>query len=176
MMACMVGYVYRIEDTLGLDIHYIGSTCKSIHERFVDHQYKYYDWIKNKENKKVDNISIYPYFKEYGIENFKVELLGEYDINDKTELRKLEQDKIEDNGYCVNKNRAYSSFDDKKEKHKEYRENNKDKIKEQTKIYRENNKDEINKIIVCECGNNYQKKNKYRHLKTKKHLSYLEKL
>jgi hypothetical protein len=58
------------------------------------------------------------------------------------------------------------------EKHKEYYEENKDKIKE----YQEKNKDKLNQKIDCDCGGKYTFQNKQQHYKTKKHLSYKQRL
>jgi len=81
------------------------------------------------------------------------------------------------------------------EKQKEYREKNKEKISEQKKIYREEHKEEIKEMITkwceankekikekrselinCECGNQYTIGNKLRHLQTKIHTDYQNKL
>jgi hypothetical protein len=106
----MIGFVYRIEDILGLDIHYIGSTMIGLKERFINHKSK-------------TSSSIYPFFKEYGIENFKIELLGQYNIENIEMLRQWEQYHIENNGDCVNKISAtylnYKNITDSKILHKE---------------------------------------------------------
>lgn len=81
------------------------------------------------------------------------------------------------------------------EKQKEYREKNKDKLSEQKKEYREMNKEEAaiankewreaNKeklkklkaeIVNCECGHKYTFGNKHRHLQSKIHIDYQNKL
>ena len=81
------------------------------------------------------------------------------------------------------------------EKQKEYREKNKDKLAEQKKIYREQHKEEAkekqkawreqnkeklklqrSQIINCECGNQYTFGNKHRHLQSKNHIDYQNKL
>lgn len=81
------------------------------------------------------------------------------------------------------------------EKQKEYRENNKEKLAEQKKVYRDQHKEESAKaqkewreankeklkeqkseVINCECGSQYTFGNKHRHLQTKIHISYQNKL
>jgi hypothetical protein len=81
------------------------------------------------------------------------------------------------------------------EKQKEYREKNKEKLSEQKKEYREAHKEEASKaqkewreankeklkeqksqIINCECGNQYTFGNKHRHLQSKIHIDYQNKL
>ncbi len=80
-----------------------------------------------------------------------------------------------------------STYQERKEYFKLYRENNKDKIKERNKLYYENNKDKIKQynkeyqgkkkeIIICECETITSKKHLERHLKTKKHINLLHKL
>ena len=60
---------------------------------------------------------------------------------------------------------------------KEYREKNQDKKKENNKEYREKNKDKIkekqNKKSNCECGGKYTNSSKSTHLKSKKHLNFI---
>jgi len=53
---------------------------------------------------------------------------------------------------------------------KQYYKLNKHKFKE----YYELNKEKNKKQTICDCGGNYQLRNKIRHDKTKKHLKYLE--
>ncbi len=81
------------------------------------------------------------------------------------------------------------------EKQKEYREKNKEKIAEQKKIYREQHKEEAKEkhkawreqnkeklklqkstIVNCECGSQYTFGNKHRHLQSKIHIDYQNKL
>ena len=76
---------------------------------------------------------------------------------------------------------------------KQWRENNTEKIKikkkhsyeknkeiilKKCKEYQTKNKEKIRKrqntVINCECGNNYTKANKARHIKSKKHLKFIE--
>jgi hypothetical protein len=60
---------------------------------------------------------------------------------------------------------------------KKYRENNKEIIAERKKIYYENNNEQIKEkraqLITCECGRQFQRCKKSRHLKTKMHLNYV---
>ena len=81
------------------------------------------------------------------------------------------------------------------ENQKEYREINKEKLAEKKKIYRAEHKEEAAKnhkewreankeklseqrkqIIECECGNKYTFGNKHRHLESKVHIDYQNKL
>ena len=50
-----------------------------------------------------------------------------------------------------------------------------DKILAQMVDYRAAHKDEINKKIDCDCGGKYTQSNKSKHLKTKKHIDFINK-
>jgi tRNA G10 N-methylase Trm11 len=81
------------------------------------------------------------------------------------------------------------------EKQKEYRVKNKEKLAEQKKIYREEHKEEAkekqkawreqnkeklkekrSEILICDCGNQFIFGNKNRHLQSKNHIEYQNKL
>jgi hypothetical protein len=53
---------------------------------------------------------------------------------------------------------------------------NKEKINTQRKQYREESKDYYFEKIDCECGGVYCRKHKSTHIKTNKHIAYLEKI
>jgi len=76
-----------------------------------------------------------------------------------------------------------------KQKNKQYYENNKETenqrckqdqqdnaehIKQKQKQYRENNKEKLHQKHDCPCGGKYTYQKKSRHMKSKKHLTYLE--
>lgn len=46
----------------------------------------------------------------------------------------------------------------------------------QSKQYREKNADKIKEKITCDCGSEFRKADKARHLLTKKHRTYVESL
>jgi len=52
----------------------------------------------------------------------------------------------------------------------------KDEIKQKSLEYYHANKDRINKKIICECNGTYSVKNKDKHIKTRIHQNYLNKL
>tara|TARA_R110000868_G_scaffold67025_3_gene199146 strand:+ start:3053 stop:3682 length:630 start_codon:yes stop_codon:yes gene_type:complete len=148
----MIGTVYRIEYNENPEIRYIGSTMQELRYRWRDHKNHFNEYLKDKYGE----IAIYSYFKEFGIKNFKIIKIKEYEVVDRKHLLSKEQlwmnklkninkkysfqilKKIRDNLYYEN------NKDKIKENQKEYRENNKDIIKEQRRKYRENNKDKIN--------------------------------
>ena len=164
-----VGRIYRIEYNEDPDIRYVGSTFQPISKRWQDHK----DGFKQYLNEKFREIAIFPYFKKYGIENFKILLIKEYDVSDKKHLLSYEQlwmNKIK----CVNRQATFTIpflqkikqkgimkdyYKANKEKLakklKKYYEENRDKIAEKSKKYREENRDKI-----AEIGKNYRQGNK----------------
>ena len=79
----LIGGIYKIYYINNPTIYYIGSTFKKIETRLRNHIYAYNEWIEKIRKFKC---SIYPYFKKYGIENFKIELIKEYKLIEKQQL------------------------------------------------------------------------------------------
>ena len=65
------GRVYIIICILNPKIFYIGSTFNLLEHRFRKHKYHY------KEGKRC---SLYPYFDKYGVNNFTINLLKQYQV------------------------------------------------------------------------------------------------
>lgn len=179
------GKIYKIvcNDT---GKQYIGSTCKKyLSQRLANHKHP-------------SNTSSSREIIEGG--NYSMVLVELCPCNSKDELHKRERHFIE-TMECVNQiipsrtkkewcedNKEHISKRDKKyyeankervlEQHKEYYEANKERLMEQKKEYYEINKEKINQKKNekhnCECGGKYTITHKSKHLKTKKHLKYLE--
>jgi len=167
------GKIYTIRSYLTDNI-YIGSTTQSLTKRLSKHKADYKGFIAGK----------YPTVTSFEIIKFGdayIELLEECPCYNKNQLCKREGEFIREHE-CVNKcipGRTYKEWcDEKKDKiienKKEYYKQNKDKIKEYKKEYREQNRDKINEKFVCECGGKYTNKNKVDHLKSKKHLKFVQ--
>ena len=60
------------------------------------------------------------------------------------------------------------------DKKKKYYEDNKERFLESAKKYREDNKEKINDKITCHCGEEMNKRSLTRHLKTQKHIAYIQ--
>ena len=195
------GKIYKITDNAYTKM-YIGSTTQPLSKRFSKHKIDYKHWQEGKQRK----VTSFDIFDEFGIENCKIELIEEFECENKNQLERKEGEHIKNNE-CVNKYVAgrtpkqykednkdkikeylkeynEANKDKIKEKNKEYNEANKDKIKEyrkeyneankdKIKEYREVNKDKIKQIINCECGLSFQKDNKARHIKSKKHQKFI---
>jgi hypothetical protein len=174
------GKIYKITDNAYTKM-YIGSTTQSLSKRFSRHKSDYKLWLEGTHHK----VSIFNIFDEFGIENCKIELIENYECNSKNELERKEGEHIKNND-CVNKVIAGRTkkeyYNDNKnkilEKAKEYKEANKNKILEKKKEHYEANKQQILNIkkirVVCECGKEYTKGNKSKHIITKKHIKYIE--
>lgn len=132
--------------------------------------------------------SIYPYMRDYGLDQSKCFLVKEYIVVDRIHLEAYETLWIKKLKAC-NKNLSFAikKLTDKSAYAKE-RENrcakvrayaaaNKDAIAQRTKAYREKNKDAIkarkSKITQCECGATFTVSHKQRHLRTKKHQDWI---
>jgi hypothetical protein len=125
-------------------------------------------------------------YKQNWYEEKKDYILEKAKIN----YKENKEDKIE-----YQKKYAEEHKDQISEYQKEYQKENKEKILDQKKIYRAAHKEEAAKankqwreankeklkaeksqIIDCECGNSYTFGNKHRHLQTKVHINYQNKL
>ena len=91
------GTIYKITD-IGYNKCYIGSTCEKLCHRMARHRLSYKTFLNN--NRKF--MSSYELFKEYGIENCKIELIEYFPCDSLAELRKQEGEHIKNNE-CVNK-------------------------------------------------------------------------
>ena len=126
---------------------------------------------KLKEQVKIKNEEYHEANKEY----LKDKKKKYYEAN----KEKLKNNKKE--YYEANKEQQKELYEAIKEqinnKQKEYREKNKEQIKDKSKEYYEKNKQKIkdreSQIINCVCGCNMSKGYMSTHLKTKKHINYV---
>ena len=184
------GKIYKIVcDNTGLT--YYGSTCeKHLSRRLSRHRNNYSDYLKNPENNFCTSFNIL----EGG--NYSIVLVELYPCNSKEELLQRERFYIENND-CVNRNiptrtykeyyKYYSHLNAEKLKlyGKNYREENKEKLNEKKKMYCALNAEKIKQykkdyyenneklIVTCECGSSLLKRNLLKHLKTKKHIDFI---
>ena len=115
---CKNGIIYKIIHNTNPEIVYIGSTVCRLTTRWKRHKKGYISWINGYAKNKC---SICPYFKQYGIKNFKCIELKKYKIIDAKHLNAYEQlwlNKIKN----INKNKAFSP-------NKHYKKHYKKKIK-----------------------------------------------
>ena len=148
----MKGKIYRLYNS---ECCYIGSTINLLRQRMSQHKCDYKRWVNEKKQRWISSFILYMFDEEV-----KIELLEEIEFEDKKELHKLEQsyiDKYRDD--CVNE-RQLCRFNNKI----------------QCRKYYNKNKERLNKKINCECGSIFRKADKCRHLKTKKHIDYINSL
>ena len=158
----MIGRVYLIKHQT-LPIHYIGSTTRTLHQRWLGHGCMYREW---KKKEKSGGISIYPHMLEHGFDQFKIQLLKEYTICDKPQLLAYEQlwiNKIPNvnikdpfDPLCAKKNRvAYKKhYQQKYQREKEYR----------------------TRKWICECGSKVSKNSWSYHVRNTKHYDTVNRI
>jgi group I intron endonuclease len=155
------GRIYKIIHNQS-NLVYVGSTFNILRQRWATHKASY---------KRGYKISIYPYFLKYGIENFKMILIKEYQVENRAHMEAYEQlwiNKLKP----INKQCAFNLLKKEKEKkyNKEYREKNKEEIREKDKKYREKYREKIK-------DNREKNKEKIREYRAqKKHCSQCGKL
>jgi hypothetical protein len=150
--------------------------------------------------------AIYPYFKESGIENFRMMLIKEYRVVDRKQLEAYEQlwiNKLKPvnrcNPLCIKSLYIKKYREDNKEqlsdRYKQYREQNLNAIHTrdrarypeererritQAKTYYETNRETImirrKQRFDCECGGKYQTSSKSQHIRTHMHQAYINSL
>lgn len=137
-MPIATGTIYRIICLPEPNIQYIGSTFTTTKQRWSEHK-KFYKIYKSTLH--YPKVSIYPYFDEYGIDNFKLIKIKEYQVwrehqKDTKHLRVYEQLWI-NRTRCVNINNAFGIKRLTSMKYnKKYYEKNKEHIKERIRKYR----------------------------------------
>lgn len=102
-----IGRIYNIEYKNDKNIRYIGSTIKTLKNRFSMHKNKYNKWLENDDYAKCE---IYEYFKIYDINNFSISLLEEYKIYNTEHLKIYEQiwlNKLTN----INTNKSFNKID-----------------------------------------------------------------
>lgn len=158
-MSYSEGKIYRI---IGGDEEYIGSTIKKLSYRMSNHCSNYKLWKEGKTHKKTSSFSL---FDKYGIENCKIELIELFPCTTKEELLTKEKE-IMMSRICVNKISPIRT-----------EEENKEHTKEWNKAYKKLNKEEINAKrnikYTCQCGVILSIRNKAKHERSKKHISFI---
>ena len=181
------GKIYKLVCDETNDVYY-GSTCGPLAKRIYGHK----NDLKNYNNGNRRYVSSFPIVK---YESVQIILVETYPCTNKDELNSRERFYIENNP-CINKrvpNRTLkeyrrdnkekieeqgkiyreNNYEKEKERHRIYKENNPEKVKESKRKYKEANKEKLNQKIECECGSVTCYASKSRHLKSKKHQSFL---
>jgi hypothetical protein len=143
----------------------------------------------NNINDKNYNLNIYKFIRENGNwDNWNMIKIEDYPCLTRLDATKRERELYESLNACLNScipsrtKKEYSVEYNEYFKiyHEEWRRNNKKNITEKAKEYYENNKkviaEKANIKVKCECGGCFTTGNKSKHLKTKKHILYIESL
>ena len=149
------GKIYKMS-VEGHKKFYVGSTTQTLYKRLSMHKANY------KKNKHVSNHSSFILCK-YAEENeydVKIELIEAYPCKTKFELEHRE-------GFYM------ELYKDKIVNHYRAGINARGNTKQYDANYRAEHKAEINKLFYCECGGRYTKANKSQHIKSIKHLNYI---
>jgi hypothetical protein len=100
MVDYLNGKIYKITNNVDDNI-YIGSTIKTLKQRFSNHKSNYKMFL----NGSYHNISCFKLFSKYGTDNCFIELIELYPCENKNELEQHESVYINNNkALCVNKN------------------------------------------------------------------------
>jgi hypothetical protein len=137
----MIGIIYIIKHKHS-EICYIGSTFKTLKER----------WIKHYQNYKNPHfsISVFEYFHKYGIQNFKIQELKYFEVVDRKHMQAYEQlyiNKFKNlllEYICINERNPFPILE-KKQRQKEYYQKYKKDILTQQKAYYQKNAQYIQK-------------------------------
>ncbi len=177
MSSYKTGRIYKIIHNQS-NLVYVGSTFDVLAKRWQRHKKHFNEYLENKKSVPI----ICKYFKEFGIENFKIILIKEYQVIDRKHMEIYEQLWINKLKPCNKVNPIAICKLKKKQRVKQYYEDNKKKIKEKAKIYYEKNKEEIKKKtkiyasqkVKCEiCNYEFRRDGLTKHNKSKKHLANL---
>lgn len=136
---------------------YIGSTIQNLEIRFSEHK-------SHRESSSTEIIDA---------GDATIILIEPFPCLDKWELEDRESVyQLADWDGCVNKQVAGALR--RAGGRQAYKKANREKTKEHNKTYREANKEKRNKKCNCFCGGKYIHNNKTGHLRTKKHLNFIE--
>ena len=177
------GRIYKILNYID-DTCYVGATIKPLSKRMAAH------WV-DANNPKNQHRPLYTKMKEYGIENFYIELLEAYPCENVEELRKREGHYIREFG-TLNKRiegrtqheyyREYYQDNHETEltRKKEYRKHNHEKELARYKEYYEGHRERISErkkaTYTCVCGTTCRIDTKAKHERTQKHQAFITNL
>ena len=172
------GKIYRIKH-LNSDNCYIGSTTCTLEKREVEHKCS-----SNRSTR-----PLYEFIRQYGWDQFVMELVHDYPCQNAAELHQEEQRVLQLYKPSLNHNNAYGLNRERFEKYqKEYQIQNKEQLCKKHKTYYVTNRDKLMAYMiqryhkhrdelcepwVCECGCEVTLQSKYTHLKTRKHAKKL---
>ena len=185
------GKIYCIKNYISSDI-YVGSTTQALSKRMEKHR-------ASMNCKRRGKCLLYQKMREFGVENFYINLLEKYACNDIEELRAKEGEWITKVGNLNMKLAGRTpeqyrkdTVEQKQEYDKQRREDKREEISEQQKVKYQNKKEhykqkssekyynnkeaireKMNAKCHCECGVVYSYGNRLRHFNSKHHKNFL---
>ena len=156
------GYIYVLKSNQS-ELIYVGSTRKTIQERFMRHKRHYREYLNN-------NMNYISSFELIKYDDCYIELIKEIYCS-KKQLMELENEEINKTKNCVNIVQAIRSIEQKKLYHIKY--DQQEHIKQyqkqyiKTHKYYENHKEEM-KIYNKQYYENHKEEIKVSHLKEKR--------
>ena len=168
----MIATIYKLTDDNGLV--YYGSTIRELRERLYGHKHYNNDCFSkfmNSDTMVIESLEQYYFDEDTYNKKFVLQREAYYIRNNKC-INKVVPDRTPKESDKEYRLKNKEKID---EKSKEYREKNKEKIAVKDKEYYEKNKEKLNEKIDCECGGKYTYCHKSRHMKTQKHINYIEK-
>ena len=168
--------IYKIVcNDLNIKELYIGSTT-DFYNRKSNHKSKC-----NSENDKNYNSNIYKCIRANGgWDNWSMIEIEKFPCKYSLEARARERYWCEQLNATLNSNKPYITDNEikecKEEYNKKYYQSNKNYFNEYNAEYRLINKDKIYQKQDCFCGSKFIYSNKQRHLKSNKHLDFINKM
>jgi hypothetical protein len=163
-------FIYKIYNP-ECDYVYVGST------RNIATRKKCHKSSCNNVNYAKYNYKVYKTIRENdGWENWYMVTIEVMDNVTKLQAEMREDVYRVDLNATMNSKRASCGGITLQQYNKQYRIDNKDYLKEQKKQYNQDNREQLNQKHTCDCGGRYTQTHKARHMKSKKHKSYLSTL
>ena len=150
---------------------YIGSTCKTLSQRLKQHEYQYKRYL-------IDKYCYVTSFDILQLDDYTMYLLEKVHCDTQEELDAFEGHYIKKfRDFAVNKRVEGKTKLEKKEEIQKYYQDNKESKKKYQQQYREDNRELVNQKqrekILCECGIQYSRSHKARHIKTTHHQEFI---
>ena len=156
------GKIYKLVNNVD-DKVYVGSTCATLRLRKSKHKQRAGD-------EKYKNMEVYKHLNYVGWSNVEIILIEAYECKCKDELHARERHFIDELKPELNKIIPTRTK-------KEYYEENKEHENERNKAYQREHREEIRQKrsvkTICECGGKYVLANQARHMKTKRHIKFV---
>jgi len=163
--------IYHIRHMESKEIVYVGSTT-NFSQRKGKHKYEC-----NHEERKDFTIPIYCHIRDNGgFGCFEVIPIKSLKLENKTELLIAEQEELDKHQTLVNRNKAHSPIEERKQCDKQYYQDHKEVIAENKKLYYQEHKEKKRQPVKCPiCNSTVTRDCLKRHQRTKKCQEYLNK-